>query len=629
MKRLIGAIVATSLALVAYVAYASVTIVPSVGLYWFSTLNPSIAPGVSAPNGQLLIWTASPSVWYKSGSCNTCWSQVGNTGGVGGGQSVGPGMQGDGSIGSPIDIKHGTVATQVPVWSGSAWSDALLAVGNQVTIQQTTCGAGTSLTAIGADGSGTCSANVSSIAAGTSITAPTVAGVTTIGVNLPGASCAAGTQVSAINSAGTGTCSADVTAVAAGTGISASTSSGTATVTANLAGASCAAGTQVSAISSTGTGTCSADVTAVAAGTGISASTSSGTATVTANLAGASCSAGQAVTAISSTGTGTCSAVGGLSSTNDAITVSGTALTFAPTVSSGLQGIGTSGSPFDIKHGSAGPLPAAQIPLWDGTSWSIGNFASTQLPSGTAKAQTFEWDGSQWQLANYCSDPSLRWCLWDDFDSFDGTCGTRSHFSNSTGAGACTNISDSSTIGILNVNSNAGAGASFETSAIGAANGAPIMFGGLAFTCVMRLRYPILSTSSQEYESKYGFATFNNIAGDSTSEAMVTYDRANNGNVWGIWTRNNSGTKTETACNGSGGTVNKPVVANTWYTVQLDINAAATAASITVDGTLCATNTTGIPDTSHAVMPGGENRQTVGLASKDAQIDWILCYAAK
>jgi len=56
---------------------------PSVGLYWFSSADPTIAPGMSAPLNQLLVRTDSPSLYYKSGATNTSWTKIGAGGPAG------------------------------------------------------------------------------------------------------------------------------------------------------------------------------------------------------------------------------------------------------------------------------------------------------------------------------------------------------------------------------------------------------------------------------------------------------------------------------------------------------------------------------------------------------------------
>lgn len=60
---------------------------PSVGLYWFEAVDPTIAPGVQAPLWQLLIRTdTTPNeLYWKSGEPATSWTLIGGGGGGGGG----------------------------------------------------------------------------------------------------------------------------------------------------------------------------------------------------------------------------------------------------------------------------------------------------------------------------------------------------------------------------------------------------------------------------------------------------------------------------------------------------------------------------------------------------------------
>lgn len=52
-------------------------IYPSVGLVWFSPLDPTVAPGISAPYGQFLIRTDEAGLYWKSGPLATDWSRIG------------------------------------------------------------------------------------------------------------------------------------------------------------------------------------------------------------------------------------------------------------------------------------------------------------------------------------------------------------------------------------------------------------------------------------------------------------------------------------------------------------------------------------------------------------------------
>lgn len=62
---------------------------PALGLYWYADVDPTIAPGVSAPLWQLLIRTDVPSIYYKAGNADTAWVNIG----LGGGSPTALGIQ--------------------------------------------------------------------------------------------------------------------------------------------------------------------------------------------------------------------------------------------------------------------------------------------------------------------------------------------------------------------------------------------------------------------------------------------------------------------------------------------------------------------------------------------------------
>ncbi len=87
----------------------SSSIFPALGLYWFANVDPTAGAGVSAPFGQLLIRTDVASLWWKSGTMNTDWTQLGSTGGL---VAVAHDatLTGDGTGGSPLSVVPPTVA---------------------------------------------------------------------------------------------------------------------------------------------------------------------------------------------------------------------------------------------------------------------------------------------------------------------------------------------------------------------------------------------------------------------------------------------------------------------------------------------------------------------------------------
>lgn len=56
------------------------TINVNLGLTWFSTVDPTVGAGVSAPLNQFLIRTDVPGLYYKSDAANTAWTQLASAG---------------------------------------------------------------------------------------------------------------------------------------------------------------------------------------------------------------------------------------------------------------------------------------------------------------------------------------------------------------------------------------------------------------------------------------------------------------------------------------------------------------------------------------------------------------------
>jgi hypothetical protein len=116
---------------------------PNVGLTWYTSSNPTIPPGVTAPIAQLLIRQDVPSIYFKNGNAATAWILVGI--GSGGGGVSGSGTAntitkwtGATSIGnSGVTDNGATVATLENVNLGAAPTTDLLNIngnGNQLTL---------------------------------------------------------------------------------------------------------------------------------------------------------------------------------------------------------------------------------------------------------------------------------------------------------------------------------------------------------------------------------------------------------------------------------------------------------------------------------------------------------------
>ena len=114
---------------------------PSVGLYWYDSHDPTSGAGMTAPLNQLLVRTDSPSLYYKSGGANTAWTRIGT---------------GTSSGGTVTSITCSTglscTATNPITTSGTV----------AVNLTPTTCAASSAVSAIASNGTGSCTAFLTS-----------------------------------------------------------------------------------------------------------------------------------------------------------------------------------------------------------------------------------------------------------------------------------------------------------------------------------------------------------------------------------------------------------------------------------------------------------------------------------
>lgn len=123
-KSLRTTIVSAIAAIVAVtgVAWATANPEPSIGLYWYANVDPTIAPGVCAPQYQLLIRTDAPALYAKTGTTCTAWTKIGN------GTSSGGTVTGTGT------------APDLPAWTGTS------SLGNYAGSSPSACTAGNVIT---------------------------------------------------------------------------------------------------------------------------------------------------------------------------------------------------------------------------------------------------------------------------------------------------------------------------------------------------------------------------------------------------------------------------------------------------------------------------------------------------
>jgi hypothetical protein len=103
---------------------------PQVGLVWSSDTDPTIGPGVTAPEWQFLIRTDNDTLYYKSGPLSTNWTDISGGGGGGGG-----------------------TVTQVNCGGGLTCTPSPITTIGTVALAAQTCTAGNA--ALGIDGTGT------------------------------------------------------------------------------------------------------------------------------------------------------------------------------------------------------------------------------------------------------------------------------------------------------------------------------------------------------------------------------------------------------------------------------------------------------------------------------------------
>lgn len=238
--------------------------------------------------------------------------------------------------------------------------------------------------------------------------------------------------------------------------------------------------------------------------------------------------------------------------------------------------------------------PGLDIALGSGLQGTGSNGAPLDITNGTSNGQTVAWNGSQYVIDKYCGNPSLRYCFTAEFEQFLTNCTTvyPGFIGSATGAGSgCTPAIVDGHPGILALHT----GTTATGNARMLSNNTVITFGGnIGESCIRELvSVPVLSTIVIEYLVRIGFM-------DSATSALsvdaiqAVYDRPNTGDFWALQTCSNSAC-TLKPCDGSGGTTAAPIVAANWYTLEKCVASDGTSATLSVNGTVCATNTTNIP----------------------------------
>lgn len=126
---------------------------------------------------------------------------------------------------------------------------------------------------------------------------------------------------------------------------------------------------------------------------------------------------------------------------------------------------------------------------------------------------------------------------------------------------------------------------------------AAILLGSGATVWEAIVRFPNLSTSSDEYIARIGLS--DGTAGDAVDGVYFEYDRATNGDFWVIKTASNSSRTTTVTTTAVAGT--------TWYHLKCEINAAATSATYYINGVSVGTISSNFPTTSGRVTGASWN----------------------
>jgi hypothetical protein len=135
----------------------------------------------------------------------------------------------------------------------------------------------------------------------------------------------------------------------------------------------------------------------------------------------------------------------------------------------------------------------------------------------------------------------------------------------------------------------------------------------MTFTAIVRI--PQLSTSAERFIWQFGF--FDNLAGTQIDGAWIEYSDDLNSGKFRCCT---SAASTAATPVDSGVTV----AIDTWYYIEINVNAAANSVKFYIDGSLKATMTSNIPSGTGQTTGFGVNlRKTLGVNNRTALIDYV------
>jgi len=146
------------------------------------------------------------------------------------------------------------------------------------------------------------------------------------------------------------------------------------------------------------------------------------------------------------------------------------------------------------------------------------------------------------------------------------------------------------------------------------------VFGNGVWNFEASVMYSNLSDITNRFRTQHGFGNILNSNND-TDGAFITYDEGGTGNgtiaspnFQCVSVVNNVRTLT---------TSSVPVVAQTWYKMRIEVNAAATSVSFYVDNVLLATHTTNIPTGTRYVSVKSGIAKVLGLTARLLYTDYL------
>lgn len=185
----------------------------------------------------------------------------------------------------------------------------------------------------------------------------------------------------------------------------------------------------------------------------------------------------------------------------------------------------------------------------------------------------------------------------------------------SNGSGASTTYTTTSSATYQSVGSQATGSTNTGRTCLGSASMAQVIFGQGEMTFTAIVRIPQLSTSAERFIWQFGF--FDNLAGTQIDGAWIEYSDDLNSGKFRCCT---SAASTAATPVDSGVTV----AIDTWYYIEINVNAAANSVKFYIDGSLKATMTSNIPSGTGQTTGFGVNlRKTLGVNNRTALIDYV------